>query len=257
MTLSMPLRTAPEPSQRPAAAMFCMIMASAAGLAVIPTTSFASLAYIHVSRADMLALLIVTLIVAGSIACLAIQHDGQVRMLEDAVPTDPLTGLISPHHLALSLKQAAATGAAGEPESSVIVFEIDHLDRIRNASGHGFGDLVIRWVAAFTFARLRSPFDRLARIEDGLFIAVLSDTTMAQAEIFSGRLLSDLQAASDQLSAKGHRLTLSFGIAPLASRRRFDEARDEAFMALYEARRFGRNQVRSRYSGVLFGESVS
>lgn len=244
-----------HPPRTHAAILFGMIVLSALAIVVIVASSLAQMPFANPSLNTVLNLLVVTLIVAGSVACLAVQSEAQARTLEEVVPTDPLTGLISPRHLALAMSRESNAPGGRHPVSSVAVFEIDHLDTIRATYGGAFADDVIRWVADTTYAKLRSPFDRLARIEDGLFIAVLADTTVEQAESICERVLFQLKEAAADIDTNGRRLSLSFGVASFMADTPFEEARDEAVTALYEARRFGRNQVRSRYSGVIFGRS--
>ncbi len=242
-----------QPPRPPAVVLFTMIVASAVAIVIIFISTLTQLLRVQPALHDLLNLFVVTLIIAGSIACLAVQFDQQARTLAEVVPTDPLTGLISPHYLALAMSRGSGPASGRHPVSCVAVFEIDHLDRIRNTFGGAFADDVIKWVADTTYAKLRSPFDRLARIEDGLFIAVLADTTIEQAESICERVLIQLKEAAANIDAKGRRLSLSFGVASFTADTPFNEARDEAVAALSEARRFGRSQVRSRSASVMAG----
>ncbi len=237
-----------QPVRPRAASLFGMIVVSALAIAVILASSTAQVFLLRPSLHDILNILVATLIVAGSIACLAVQYDGQTRALEEAVPADPLTGLVSARYLALAMSRGPGGAGGRHPVSCVAVFEIDHFEKIRDISGGAFADEVVRWVAGSMFAKLRSPFDKLARIENGLFIAVLADTTVEQAETICERLLVQLREAAADVDTRGRRLSLSFGVASFLSDTPFEEARDEAVAALLEARRFGRNQVRSRTS---------
>lgn len=255
MTRTLNTLSAMQPPRPPAVILFGMIVVSALAIVIILASCLTQLLFVRPTLHDLLNLLVITLIVAGSIACLAVQFDGQARTLEEVVPTDPLTGLVSPRYLALAMSRESNAAGGRHPVSCIAVFEIDHLDRIREAFGGAFADDVIKWVAGTTFAKLRSPFDRLARIEDGLFIAVLADTTIEQAESICERVLSQLKEAAADIDTRGRRMSLSFGVASFHADTPFEEARDEAVRALNEARRFGRNQVRSRYSGVIFGSN--
>ena len=170
------------------------------------------------------------------------------------MPTDPVTGLMSPKHLELSVAREVLQMPPKSLPGAVTIFEIDHMKQVREKFGNAYGDQVVRWASDTVVASLRSPHDRLARIEDGRFIAVFKHLSLIDAEAVCERLLRDLKEAALDVDINGNRLTLSFGVAPILPGMSFQQSREEAETAFRDAIRFGRNQVRSRHCMVTFGD---
>ena len=233
--------------------LFAAIVVSALTLAVIISLKVSEFGWIANPSLFFATTLLITCLVAVPIACFAWQFEVESEDLKESVPTDPLTGLMNARHLELSMTEASGWLARDHPSCCVAMFEIDHLDRITDIHGQAFADDIIRWVAQTVHGKMRSPFDKLSRVRDGQFIVVLSDITLEQAEGVCERLLRQIKAAATDIEAEGNKLTLSFGVALLSDETTFVAARNEAADALFDAQRFGRNQVRTRSSTVIFG----
>lgn len=237
-----------------AAWMFFAVILSALALASIIVTEAFRAYGVPVSFQHYQVLLAATACVAFPLAGLAAQYDANARTLEEVVPTDPLTGLVSPRFLELSVSREVDQMTSASAPGAVALFEIDHLPQLRETFGEAYGDQVVYWVAETAVARLRAPHDRLARIADGRFIAVFKSTSLNDAEGICERLLRELKEAAAQVDINGNKLSLSFGVAPILPGMRFTDSREEAAIALNDAIRFGRNQVRSRHCVVKFGD---
>ena len=227
--------------------MFCLIVLSAMSLAVIMITIACNLANTPVSNAFFLTILIVTACVAIPIAGLAAQYDSQIRTLQDMTPSDDVTGLTSPRFVEITVEYERRRSGEMPPTAAVFLFEIDHIDEIRDQRGDSFADHAIKWVSEQVMVRLRAPHDKLARLENGTFIGVLKGVSLSQAEGVCERLHRDIGEATLDAGPGGQILTLSFGVAALLPGFSFAEGYEEARLALHDARRFGRDQVRSRY----------
>ena len=227
--------------------MFCLIILAALSLAVIITSLAFHVADVSASLRFYLMVLVATGCVAIPIAGLAAQYDGQVRTLQDVTPSDDVTGLSSPKFIELTIEYERRKAGDMPPSAAVFMFEIDHIQHIQDLRGEPLANHAIKWVSEQVMSRLRAPHDKLARVEHATFIGVLKGVSLDQAERICQRLHQEIGEATLDAGPGGQILTLSFGVAPFLPGYSFAEASAEAFIALKDARRFGRDQVRSRY----------
>lgn len=169
--------------------------------------------------------------------------------------TDPLTGLHNRRHFSTrldSLAQGARGGAAG---FALLILDLDHFKGVNDRYGHTAGDACLRALAA----RLQQAFGagsvRLARLGGEEFGVLLEDVAPDEAL----RAAEDFRASlvARPLDAGGHRLaiTVSVGVAVFDPLRHADgdDLYREADMALYEAKRGGRDRVEAALAGRLPG----
>ncbi|HWI87027.1 MAG TPA: GGDEF domain-containing protein [Sphingomonas sp.] len=165
---------------------------------------------------------------------------------QDAANRDALTGL--PNRRALDTRLAAATDTArrsGRP-FSIAICDIDHFKAFNDRFGHQIGDEVIKFVGT---SLAKDGGERLfaARYGGEEFVVLFdgSDARQAGAEI--DKIRAAIGARELKINATGQtlgRLTFSAGIAQLGAE---DEGSSSmlkrADLALYEAKRAGRNRV--------------
>jgi diguanylate cyclase len=158
--------------------------------------------------------------------------------------TDPLTGLANRRSFDLELRGAAAR-AGSSPPAHLVMADIDHFKRINDAHGHDIGDEVLRIVGEVLLANVRrdSLVARLGGDEFGILLPGASpDYTARIALRLSERL------ASRPLVVRGRpevieRITLSIGVAGWRADESSAEWYARADVALYEAKRRGRNCI--------------
>lgn len=242
-----------QPVQAEATRLFVLIVLSALSLATIIVTETFKMLGLEMSAEVFQLLLVATGCVAFPMAGLAAQYDFNARTLEEVVPADPVTGLASPKFLELAVTREVAAMTKASPPGAVALFEIDHMKQLRDHFGVAYADEVVRWVSETVVASLHAPYDRLARTGDGTFIIVFKEMALVDAEHYCERLLRELKLAAANIDVNGSRLTLSFGLAPITAGVSFHASLEEADIALNDAVRFGRNQVRSRHCMVTFG----
>lgn len=177
---------------------------------------------------------------------LTVPFGGQilVRLLwNDAVSTDPLTGLTNRRGFRRSVRALVADGARqGSGSFSIVVIDLDGFKRLNDTLGHAVGDQVLVDVAE----RLRSASGSgviTARV-GGEEFAVAQASPPREMEMLARRLCSAI--ASNQWG-----VTASLGIAGVTvTDPRADTATliervfAAADMAMYEAKRAGGNQIR-------------
>jgi diguanylate cyclase (GGDEF)-like protein len=122
----------------------------------------------------------------------------------------------------------------------VCMIDIDHFKRVNDQHGHGAGDEVLRLLASYASAELRSP-DMLARWGGEEFLLVMTETALDEGLRVLERLRNRL-AQPDVWQGKEHlRVTFSSGIASLEAQESIFSAVSRADAALYLAKQQGRN----------------
>ena len=157
---------------------------------------------------------------------------------------DALTGLLNRRAIDELLVQEEQRARRLKGRLSVLMIDIDHFKRINDNQGHALGDRALAHVAAVLRSQLRE-IDHLARWGGEEFLAVLSATSAAEAQVMAERLcdrVRNLPLVNDDLHLA---LSASIGVAEWQGP---DEpvarllARADA--ALYQAKSHGRDQVR-------------
>lgn len=157
---------------------------------------------------------------------------------------DPLTGLLNRRALAATLDGAVTTATGQRQTVGVIMVDIDHYKRFNDSFGHAAGDAVLRDLGAWLQRQVRSN-DVVCRYGGEEFTLILPAATLA---ITRERAESIRHAVRDlRLYHAGQALgslTLSLGVAAYPEHGGNGEAvLRAADMALYQAKRSGRNRV--------------
>ncbi len=142
----------------------------------------------------------------------------------------------------MELDKAVAENSRYATPATLLVCDLDNLKLVNDTLGHKAGDELIKGVARALSQRLRET-DVLARMGGDEFAALLPHTGLGEARVIAERLRA---AVLDlDLIAGQHKLqtTLSIGIAPLGDGLSHEESLVAADLAMYEAKRHGRNRV--------------
>ena len=124
---------------------------------------------------------------------------------------------------------------------SVLIGDIDHFKRINDSWGHDCGDRVLQAVAQTLQQHVRND-DLVSRFGGEEFVLLLMRTTPQEAELVAQRIRAQLSADGYVLAA-GQRVTISFGIAPVAANTALTDALTRADGLLYAAKQAGRDRV--------------
>lgn len=167
--------------------------------------------------------------------------------LERLNNVDGLTGLSNrkhlDHYLETEWRRACRTGAA----LSLLMVDVDHFKLYNDTCGHVAGDEVLRRVAAALRDGCRRPADLPARYGGEEFAVVLPDSVSVDLFPFAEtlrRAVNDLKLPHPASTSAEH-VTVSMGgatIVPSADKTPEDLLK-AADLALYEAKRQGRNRV--------------
>lgn len=168
------------------------------------------------------------------------------KLLNDLANTDGLTGVFNNRHFQTALDKELSRSQRKNSQLALVLVDIDHFKKFNDEHGHPTGDFVLTEFCRVMSKCLRE-YDILARYGGEEFIIILPETSAADAAIVAEKLRAAVENASFKEERKILRVTASFGISSLAPAQ--DEPYDkkalikEADIALYDAKKRGRNQV--------------
>jgi diguanylate cyclase (GGDEF)-like protein len=124
----------------------------------------------------------------------------------------------------------------------LILADLDHFKSINDNYGHPAGDEVLRQVSHCLSRTFLRKHDFVSRYGGEEFAAVLIDTTLAQGEMLSRRLVDNVRALTIRVGSHEIPTTISVGLAALTPGEGSANWLARADSALYRAKRAGRNR---------------
>jgi diguanylate cyclase (GGDEF)-like protein len=157
---------------------------------------------------------------------------------------DPLTGIANRRRITGWLAECAARAGG----AALLLVDIDNFKDINDLRGHAVGDRVIREVAHTITARL-GPDVLLGRLGGDEFAVIIPNTTAGVAMELAETLCDVVghTPVGDRVDAI--RVTISVGVAIVGGSADVETVLARADLALYEAKRVGRNRARLFSSG--------
>lgn len=125
---------------------------------------------------------------------------------------------------------------------SILMLDLDHFKRINDEFGHSRGDEALRAVAVAIKASLRNV-DMVFRFGGEEFLVLLSNTPGSSAIQVGERLRNAVEELPFLIDGKRVPLSISLGCATLIPGESVDDLLHRADMALYAAKRDGRNRL--------------
>ena len=151
--------------------------------------------------------------------------------------TDSLTGLNNRRAFFDGAAELRRT-TAGNKSLSVVMFDIDHFKRINDSYGHDVGDRVLAAVGGE------------AKLADGIIgrlggeeFCVLTHGGVTDAADVAGELQRSIRALRFQHEGQSFGITCSFGVAEWEEQDTVDLLMRRADMAMYEAKKSGRDRI--------------
>jgi two-component system, cell cycle response regulator len=134
---------------------------------------------------------------------------------------------------------------------SLLSMDLDHFKRINDSHGHAAGDEALSQFAKLVRTVIRRP-DTFARRGGEEFVVILPNASLEQAERTASRIREKLEGSPLNLSPKGGseisvNMTVSIGVATWTGSESPAEFESRADAAMYLAKKFGRNAVRTSY----------
>ncbi len=166
-----------------------------------------------------------------------------LERMEVMAVTDPLTGLFNRRKFeSVTENEYTRTRRYGSPLSCVMI-DIDHFKSVNDEFGHRTGDHVLSEMAAIIRRNIREV-DVAARWGGEEFVILLPETTLKSAD-FPARRILEQTAGGSLAGLPVGRVTVSVGIAcaPADEIDSHERLVDAADMAMYDAKKKGRNQI--------------
>ncbi len=168
----------------------------------------------------------------------------QLAELEHLARTDPLTGLANRLELEQRLREEFARLDRGAEELAVAIFDVDSFKSFNDTHGHLVGDQVLQAVAGAVRENCRA-YDVKARYGGDEFVIVMPDTSLEQGVAVAEKIRRAVAARSFTAGGAALAVTLSAGVTATGPREGItvEGLIRRADLALYEAKRAGRNQI--------------
>ena len=163
----------------------------------------------------------------------------ELRLVSEAM-TDPLTGLPNRRAFKAAIDRRMSDWD-DDQQVCIAVFDIDRFKQVNDQYGHDAGDAVLRTFAEVVRRVVRDS-DSIARIGGEEFAVLFPSTAVPQALLICDRLRTEMAKTMTYVGDKSIRVTVSGGVA-LLGRRGPDFALKQADLALYTAKRGGRDQM--------------
>ncbi|MDA7084806.1 histidine kinase N-terminal 7TM domain-containing protein [Pseudomonas sp. SA3-5] len=165
------------------------------------------------------------------------------EQLQEQALRDPLTGLYNRRYLDEFFSRELSRAQRERTSVALALIDLDHFKQLNDEYGHLAGDDVLKGVAQHLLDNLRAS-DAVFRIGGEEFLLILPGVDLAEARKRLESICLGL-AASPLPTRSGERtVTLSAGLALWPEQgHALDELLHAADVALYEAKRAGRNRV--------------
>ncbi|OJY66932.1 MAG: hypothetical protein BGP16_17025 [Sphingobium sp. 66-54] len=169
------------------------------------------------------------------------QRKNQELSLSRTATTDSLTGLLNRAGFLQQLEHAQLSAAPGA--LSIAMIDVDRFKLINDNAGHQVGDAVLREIATRISSQVRSS-DAVCRLGGDEFTILLATSDWETVQDICQRIVRAISANPIRLpSGKTIRAAVSCGVARLHADLTGEECMHQADVALYEAKRAGRNRV--------------
>jgi diguanylate cyclase (GGDEF)-like protein len=162
--------------------------------------------------------------------------------LTEASNTDLVTGLQNRRAMVERLQSEISRSTRGRLPPTVLMADVDKFKDINDTFGHEAGDRTLHALAQALGASIRN-YDTCARWGGDEFLVLLPETDLAAARAV-GEKLRAAAARIPALPEQGHpRVTLSIGVATGVKGEGLTSLLRRADLAVYEAKRQGRDRV--------------
>jgi diguanylate cyclase (GGDEF)-like protein/PAS domain S-box-containing protein len=162
---------------------------------------------------------------------------------------DSLTNLPNRRLLIDRLQQALASSARSNREGALLFIDLDNFKNLNDTLGHDIGDLLLQQVAQRLISCVRDG-DTVARLGGDEFVVMLENLSerpleaAAQIEAVGEKILGAL-SQSYQLASYEYQSTTSIGVTLFGDHdHAVDELMKQADIAMYQAKKSGRNNLR-------------
>ncbi len=175
------------------------------------------------------------------------------RVAERATLVDPSTGIFNRKALERELPREMLISKRSEIPLSLLILDLDHFHRINESHGYAVGDELIQEVANTLNNNLREA-DVIFRLEPDSFAVILGETDFDGALTVSERLRTSIDTCyrynNIQLLQNA-----SAGVTEMSEADTASSLIERAQAALIQAKRAGRNRIRSLHAEEVVSQS--
>jgi diguanylate cyclase len=168
--------------------------------------------------------------------------EDEIRRLSDEVSTDQLTQIANRRGLIASFEIESSRAQRNGAPLAIGLLDIDNFKQLNDTLGHQTGDEALKFLAQRVKDALR-PGDVVARYGGEEFVVLLPATPALEAQATVTRLQRGLSAELFMHEGKQTFVTFSAGVTLHRDGETLESALERADVALYEAKRTGKNRT--------------
>ncbi|HEX5356615.1 MAG TPA: diguanylate cyclase [Aquabacterium sp.] len=168
--------------------------------------------------------------------------EDEIRKLSDEVSTDPLTQIANRRGMMRAFEIEQAKMERDGTTLAVGLLDVDNFKKLNDTLGHQTGDEALKFLSRRVGECLR-PIDVVARYGGEEFVVMLPATGLEEAQQVLTRLQRTLSAEFFEHEDKKVFITFSAGVTLYRSGEPIEATLDRSDVALYEAKRTGKNRT--------------
>lgn len=176
-------------------------------------------------------------------ASIALENARLHGIVQRQAITDELTELANRRYFMEKLETEIRRAERFDEPLALVFADLDDFKNVNDRYGHHVGDQVLRSFADVVRKRVRA-IDLAARLGGEEFAVILIETDLNGAEALAESLRAAVEALEVRIvGGPPVRITASFGIAAYPQTHDADDLMTDADLALYRAKREGKNRV--------------
>lgn len=164
-----------------------------------------------------------------------------IEAISDMANTDFLTGVSNRRYFFKFVENFLQEVDPHKNPFAIAMLDIDDFKKINDTYGHDVGDVVIKKLAQILKENTKGS-DLIARFGGEEFCLFLKDVSKEQAVEFFVKLRAKIAQSILDIDTKKIHFTVSIGVA-FSDEESFEEMLNQADMALYGAKKNGKNRV--------------
>ena len=167
--------------------------------------------------------------------------------LKDLSNKDELTGLRNRRYLSEVFPKQYLQAFREKQQLAALMIDIDDFKKLNDSYGHQFGDLCLSTAGDILKANLQRPSDVAIRYGGEEFLIILPNTPIEGAQNVAEAIRAEFESTFISDGHHGANLTVSIGAVSEIpeNREAFTSMLNRADELLYQAKRSGRNQVKT------------
>lgn len=157
---------------------------------------------------------------------------------------DPLTGLLNRRSFLVQVAEKMRIITETKKLAALILVDIDHFKQVNDKFGHPIGDILLQEVSHILMEHMKTN-DLVTRLGGEEFLIFLYQTSIDEAYALADNIRLSIQNKVILADKFEIQITASFGISLLKDNfsNSFDTSYKAADIALYQAKKQGRNKV--------------